>query len=221
MTMRKVLIGLAALAGLAAVTYQFAVKPFRSWGLSQEEATATLPGDEVIPDAVGGETRAITIEASSASVWPWLVQMGSGRGGWYSYDSMDPGVSSREILPEFQALAEGDMVPTSPKGGLVVRRLEPEHALVLYFDSEMSEEQSGAKSPTEFAVTWAFILEPLPDNRTRLIERIRYRFGETDKPWIRYTLPMMGFGVFVVLRKQLEGIKERAEQAPAPAQVTA
>ena len=79
--MRKVLIGLAALGGIAALTYQFAVKPFRSWGLSPEEATATLPGDDVIPGAAGGETRAITIEASPASVWPWLVQMGSGRGG--------------------------------------------------------------------------------------------------------------------------------------------
>ena len=219
--MSKLLFGLAAIAGIAAVTYQFAVKPFRSWGLSPEEATATLPGDEVVPDAVGGETRAITIDAPPASVWPWLVQMGSGRGGWYSYDSMDPGVSSRVVLPEFQELAEGDMVPTSPQGGLVVRRLDPEQALVLYFDSDMSAKQSGSKSPMEFSVTWAFVLEPLPGNRTRLIERIRYRFGETDKPWIRYTLPVMGFGVFVVLRKQLEGIKERAEQAPEPVKATA
>ena len=77
------------------------------------------------------------------------------------------------------------------------------------------------RAPRISPVTWAFILEALPDDRTRLIERIRYQFGETDKPWIRYTLPMMGFGVFVVLRKQLEGIKERAEQSPALATVTA
>ena len=83
--MRKVLIGLAALGGIAALTYQFAVKPFRSWGLSPEEATATLPGDDVIPGAVGGETRAITIEALAGiglavagpdGIRPgWLVQL--------------------------------------------------------------------------------------------------------------------------------------------------
>lgn len=219
--MRKLILGLAAVAGVAALTYRFAVVPFRSWGLSPEESAADLPGDEVLPGAIGGETRAITIDAPPASVWPWLAQVGFGRGGWYSYDSKESGPSSHEIVPEFQELAEGDIVPTSPRGGLVVRRLDPERALVLYFDSVMAEEQSGSKSPMEFAATWAFVLEPMPGNQTRLIERIRYRFGETDKPWLRYTLPMMGFGVFVVLRKQLEGIKERAERTPEPVAVTA
>lgn len=210
--MRKLIFGLAALAGVAALTYRFAVQPFRTWGTSTEEAARILPGDEVIPDAVGGETRAITIDAPPASVWPWLVQMGYGRGGWYSFDSMDTGASSTEIRPEFQSLAEGDTVPANPTSGLVVRRLDPEKALVLFIDSDMASEQSGQKSPMDFAATWAFILDELPDNRTRLIERIRFRFGETDKPWIRHTLPMMGFGMFFVLRKQLEGIKQRAEQ---------
>jgi hypothetical protein len=219
--MKKLIIGLAAIAGVAALTYRFAVVPFRSWGLSPEESTADMPGDEVLPTAIGGETRAITIDAPPASVWPWLVQVGFGRGGWYSYDSMDSGASSREILPEFQELAVGDMVPTSPRGGLAVRRVDPERALVLYFDSAMAQEQSGTKSPTKFAVTWAFVLESLPGDQTRLVERIRYPFGESGKPWIRYTLPMMGFGVFVVLRKQLEGIKERAEQSPVTEAVTA
>ncbi len=212
--MRKLIIGLAALAGVAALTYRFAVQPFRTWGTSTEEAARTLPGDEILPDAAGGETRAITIDAPPASVWPWLVQMGYGRGGWYSFDSMDTGASSTEIRPEFQSLAEGDTVPANPTSGLVVRRIDPEQALVLYIDADMASDQSGQKSPMDFAATWAFILDELPGNQTRLIERIRFRFGETDKPWMRHTLPMMGFGMFFVLRKQLEGIKQRAEQQP-------
>jgi hypothetical protein len=212
--MRKLIIGLAALAGVAALTYRFAVQPFRTWGTSTEEAARTLAGDEILPDAAGGETRAITIDAPPASVWPWLVQMGYGRGGWYSFDSMDTGASSMEIRPEFQSLSEGDTVPANPTSGLVVRRIDPEQALVLYIDSDMATDQSGQKSPMDFAATWAFILDELPGGQTRLIERIRFRFGETDKPWIRHTLPMMGFGMFFVLRKQLEGIKQRAEQQP-------
>ncbi len=218
--MKKLIIGLAALAGVAALTYRFAVQPFRTWGTSPDQASRTLPGDEVLPDAVSAETRSITVDATPATVWPWLVQMGFGRGGWYSFDSMDTGASSTEIRPEFQTLAEGDIVPANPTSGLVVRRLDPEQALVLYIDAEMASEQSGQKSPMDFAATWAFVLEELPDNQTRLTERIRFRIGETDKPWIRHTLPMMGFGMFFVLRKQLEGIKERAEaQAGARAEV--
>ena len=80
----------------------------------------------------------------------------------------------------------------------------------------MAEEQTGEKSPMEFAATWAFILEPQAGNRTWLIERIRYRFGETDKPWIRYTLPVMGFGVFVVLRKAAGGHQGARGSRPPP-----
>jgi hypothetical protein len=65
--------------------------------------------------------------------------------------------------------------------------------------------------PVDFAATWAFVLDPLPDGGTKLIERFRVRFGETDKPWTRYTLPVVGFGVFVMMRKQMLGIKQRAE----------
>jgi hypothetical protein len=217
--MKKLIFGLTAIAGIAgvaALTYQFAVRPFRSWGTSPEQSARALPGDELLPDASGGETRTITIEAPPASVWPWLVQMGYGRGGWYSFDAMDTGASSNAILPEFQSLAEGDVVPANADTGLIVRRLDPGHALVLYIDSGMTGEQSRQKSPMDMSATWAFVLDELPDNRTQLVERIRFQFGETDKPWLRHTLPMMGFGAFMVLRKQLEGIKQRAEQTQEP-----
>ena len=109
----------------------------------------------------------------------------------------------------------------------------PERALVLYSDSQIVMSQAtvaretsaesptanveaagaflGATQPTEFAASWAFILEPIAGGRTRLIERFRVKFGETDKPWTAATLPVVGFGVFLMTRQQMLGIRERAE----------
>lgn len=233
--MRKVLFALAAASAAAALTYKLAVQPWwKSWGIREDEVTRDLPGDDVIVDANAGETRAITIEAPPAAVWPWLLQMGYGRGGWYSYDAMDmSGASAFRIEPDLQELKVGDVVPTHPGGGFVVSRLEPGRALVLYLDADLVREQAEAAKatgesagpanikatgallentqPTDFSASWAFVLEQMDGDRTRLIERFRVRFGETDKPWTRFTLPFMGFGVFVMMRKQLLGIKERAE----------
>jgi hypothetical protein len=151
------------------------------------------------------------------------------------------GQSADRILPEVQALAVGDIVPTHPGGGFEVKAIEPEHALVLYLDTNLMRSQAeaartnavetnpaniaaagvvmGATQPTEFAASWAFILEPRGDNRTRLVERSRVRFDGGDQPWTKYTLPFMGFGVFVMVRRQLLGIKERVERSqtrPSP-----
>lgn len=241
--MRKFLFAVAAASAAAAITFRFAVRPWwKSWGVTPQETASDLPGDDVIVNANAGETRAITIDAAPAAVWPWLVQMGYGRGGWYSYDTMDSkGASTFRVLPEFQDLKVGDIVPTYPAGGFVVSRIEPYQALVLYLDTDLVREQADAAradgasqgpaniratgallentQPAEFSASWAFILEDLPSGQTRLIERFRVRFGETDKPWTRYTLPFMGFGVFVMMRKQLLGIKQRAEAVAVPIEV--
>jgi hypothetical protein len=239
--MRKLLVILAAVAGVAALTYRFAFLPwFRSWGVSPTDSARTLPGDDIIPGALTAETRVITINAPASSVWPWLVQMGFGRAGWYSYDPIDmSGTSANEIIPEYQSLAVGDVVPTHPGGGFLVKELDPGRSLVLYSDTEMVRQQAEAAAadpelaspanlqvtsaimestqPVDFAATWAFVLDPLPSGGTKLIERFRVRFGETDKPWTRYTLPMVGFGVFMMMRKQMLGIRQRAEgAAPVP-----
>jgi hypothetical protein len=230
-----ILVGAVAVAGSA---YWFAVRPWwQDWGTDLSEATRLLPGDDVVPDAPVNDTRAITIEAPPSAVWPWLVQMGYGRGGWYSYDVIDmKGASADCIQPDIRPFAVGDIVPTHPGGGFEVKAVEPEHALVLYIDTALVRTQAeaarataveanpaniaaagalmGATQPTEFAASWAFILEPLGDGRTRLIERFRARFDGGDQPWTKYTLPFMGFGVFVMVRKQMLGIKERVERTP-------
>ena len=237
--MLRRLFGLAVFAVGAVASYRLVIEPWwRSWGADPDEAVRALPGDDVVPDGVTAETRGITIDAPPAAVWPWLVQMGYGRAGWYSYDRIDMrGASADRIVPELQSLSVGDIMPTHPAGGFLVKAIEPERALVLFTDTDTVRDQASAAAeadptpanvklagafmegaqPTDFAVSWAFVLEPLPDGRTRLIERTRVRFGEADKPWMRITMPMMGFGVFVMMRRQLIGIRDRAERSPMPA----
>jgi len=232
--MKKVLFAAAAV-GAGAITYREIVRPWwRSWGVDGEDVVRELPGDQLVPGAPVLDTRSIEIDAPPSDVWPWLLQMGYGRAGWYSYDTIDMvGASSRRIVPEWQSLAIGDVVPTHPGGGFVVRGLERDRALVLYSDTQIVTSQAaearamvaespspnvqtagaflGAAQPTEFAASWAFILEPIAAGRTRLIERFRVKFGETDKPWTAATLPAVGFGVFLMTRQQMLGIRERAE----------
>lgn len=206
-----------------------------TWGVDPAEAGRVLPGDDLVPDAAAIDTRAITIDAPPEAVWPWLVQMGFGRGGWYSYDRLDmQGRSADAILPEHQSLAVGDIIPTDPGGGFVVRVLEPGRALVLAIDEEILARRGPEAAsltqapglaasgrfletavPPQFRASWAFVLEPVEGGRTRLIERFRAWFGP-GTPINPVMAPMLGFGVFVMMRRQLLGIRERAERHPVP-----
>ena len=99
-----------------AILYRF------SWrsGASDAEAVGPLPGDEIIPHPMLEWTRATTVHARPDRIWPWLVQMGYGRGGWYTNERLDQiiwGVSARNadrILPEYQGLEVGDIIPDGP-----------------------------------------------------------------------------------------------------------
>jgi hypothetical protein len=214
--------------------YVAAVRPRqRTWGIDPEESAKTLPGDEVIPDATVVDTRGITIAAPVERVWPWLVQMGYGRGGWYSYDRLDnKGESSHRIVPELQHLDVGDVVPTHPGGGFRVESLEPEHHLVLLLDPELMQgdeaaagEAGGATTPRSLEATgklsdvampnfrgsWAFVLEPVDEGHTRLIERFRVHSPAAGVAQ-KVAMPVLGLGVFAMTRRQLLGIRERAEE---------
>jgi hypothetical protein len=194
-----------------------------------------LPGDDLVPDPTMSDTRGITIDAPPSAVWPWLLQLGFGRGGWYSYDAMDmKGRSADAILPEHQQLAVGDVVPTDPNGGFEVRVLEPEHAIVLYVDNEIvgrrtdrarlevtstpglaaSGRYMQRSMPPEFSVSWAFVLEHLDGGRTRLIERVRLAYGSSTRG-TRALGPTLGFGVFLMTRRQMLGLAERATRYAA------
>ena len=124
-----------------------------AWGIDPVEAARTLPGDDLVATAEAVDTRGIDIDAPVGSVWPWLLQMGYGRAGWYSYDSMDNDhPSARSIEDRWQSLNVGDLMPTHPGGGFEVKVLEPEHALVLYADRALMDVQDRAtKAPGEAA----------------------------------------------------------------------
>jgi hypothetical protein len=233
--LKRVVVG-SAIAAASWYAFYRVTRWRASWGVDPVETGGPLPGDELVPEPTVSDTRGITIDAPPAAVWPWLLQLGYGRGGWYSYDRMDmKGQSADEILPEFQSLAVGDIVPTDPGGGFEVKILDPERALVLMVDDEIVArrrpaaegegeattaglEASGrfmqASMPPRFAVSWAFVLRPLDGGRTRLVERMRGSFGEATAG-SRALGPALGFGIFIMSRRQMLGLKARVERHPS------
>lgn len=140
---------------------------YRSVQASRVERTKLLPGDELIQDAIGSTTHAITIRCDRRTLWPWLVQMGAGRAGWYSYGRVDNGrqPSSQRIRRELQGIGMGALFPALPgvTEGYLVAAWEPGRFLVL-----------GWPLPNgTYLATWAFILEELGRGLTRLIVRSR------------------------------------------------
>ncbi len=240
--LRLKVVALSFLLGLATAFWLQLREQHRSWGLVPADAERSLAGDELVDDPGIVETRTLIIDAAPSEVWPWLVQMGYERGGWYSYDKMDMKTRSADtILEEYQGLAEGDMVPTHPGGGFVAKVVQPDRALVLYLDTELVQGQMeagvvekgdgaladsdadtpvglqfagvmGDKAMPEFRGTWAFILEPVDGGKARLIERFRIWTAEAGLPQ-KLGMPMMGLGVFAMTRKHMLGVKERAEAA--------
>ena len=235
------LMAVAFSAGMG-VAYLMQIRAqYRTWGLVKGGNERGVDGDELVPEAGIVETRAIDIDATPDEVWPWLAQLGYGRGGWYSYGQLDRAwsptggdstESADEILAEFQDLAEGDLVPTHAEGGFVARVVEPGESLVLYLDDSMFREQieelvaERVEDPDDvsnmdfemppYRVSWAFTLEDAPGGRTRLIERLRVQIEASEAQW--RAKPVLALGVFVFMRSQMEGIKRRAEAAAAAAE---
>ena len=206
------------MASAAAATAAFVItRCARQVGATRDERTRALPGDDLLPDAVGSFTHAIDIKAAARDVWPWLAQMGAGhRAGWYSYDVLDNGrkPSATRLVPELQDLALGHVFPALPgmTDGFVVLAYGTGHWLLLGFPGRDGDP----------SVTWAFVLDERPDRSTRLIVRVRaargYRFHGLPT-WM--SRPVIRLVHFVMQRKQLLGIARRAEAScvtwPAPA----
>lgn len=196
-----------AAAGLTAAVYPLLLRGrCLTWGAYPEEVVRTMPGDDLQPGSDVVTTRAVTIDAPPSAIWPWLVQMGSGRAGAYTYDRLENlfGLdmhSADEILPQFQDLAEGDLLPVG-SGGPVLRVavLDPERALVL------RSEDGGW--------VWSFGLYP-DDGITRLVSR--NRISDSGTPLLRplrrlFTTMVMEPVSLLMERRMLLGIKERAER---------
>ena len=215
-TAQRLLIGSAGLATAVAGLVALRHRELR-WGATDEEVRAELPGDWIIPSPVWQSTRAITVDAPPSAIWPWLVQMGQGRGGLYSYDWLESlaGLdihSVDRIVPELQHLAVGDPIPLAPGDkSMVVAAVEPERALVW----SIADPRTGVALETSadgpgIAGSWAFVLRPDGEGHTRLVHR--FRFGSR-----RRVLGALGYALlievphFVMEWRMMRGIKERAE----------
>jgi hypothetical protein len=182
---------------------------FVSWGSTPVERARTMSGDASIPNATYRATLAVTIDAPPACVWPWLVQMGYRRGGLYSYDWLDrlfgylDRPSAKSILPEFQHLAVGDEIPIGRGGGFPVASIDPLRELVL------------GGSGDGFQWIWEFGLFPVDDLRTRLVSRNIVRVPKTIGSWL--FIRLIEPAAFLMTRRMLLGIKQRAERLTRPA----
>ena len=196
---RFALVGFGALAGAA---FTGLYRPWHlRWGATDAELAAALPGDGLIPDAEFHPTRAITIAARPEEIWPWIVQIGYGKAGFYAYDLLDNlgRPSAERILPDFQRPAVGDWVAMSPTVN------ETTAFRVAGFEPNRSMLWSKPDS------TWSWVLRPLDDEHTRLISRIRTKYL-WQKPIVVASLLLMELGDFPMTRRELLGIKRRAER---------
>ena len=173
------------------------------WGAADEEVRGAMPGDELVPRASFTATRAITIGAPPELVWPWIVQMGYRRAGFYTYDLLDNAGfdSARRILPQYQQLKIGDRMPMAKKvtdtTAFKVKAFKINEWLLW-------------QKPDS---TWAWNLIRLDRDRTRLITRLQQRYPWEKPASAMLTLVLLEFGDFPMMRRVLTGIKARAEQS--------
>jgi hypothetical protein len=200
-------------AGVAGAVGLQSLHVRRNWGATVGEAAARLPGDEFVPDPAENTTLAVTVDAPAPEVWAWLVQLGHGRGGMYSYDWLENLIgldihSSDEIREEWQHLDVGDRVVVVPEGygpipagySFSVARVDPGRAVVL--------RQSPPEHP--WNGVWSFHSMPTGDGRCRLLARSRTE--RQPKIGLRMATRVGEPLTLVMTRRMLHGIKQRAER---------
>ena len=204
----RVLAPLTAAGAAAIGLIWVALRPwYTRWGATNDELRRALPGDQLIarPHPLSVRTKAITIAAPAARVWPWLVQLGQGRGGLYSYEWLENLLgmemhNADRIRPEWQHIQVGDLVRMGPDGKapppFVVALIDPGRVLVIGHRNQHD---------TGWHDTYTFVLEPIDAHSTRLIHRSRaqalFSFDRALEP-----------GYFIMERGMLLGIKQRAER---------
>jgi hypothetical protein len=193
----------------AAALYWFPIRRWMNhWGATPSDLARVMAGDSLLPDPMYSGTMAITVNATPEHIWPWLVQIGYQRGGLYSYDWLDrlfgylDRPSATRILPEFQSLAVGDTIPMGQGPSWPVAVVEPGRALVL-----------DMRNMSSFDWVWQFGLYPIDETRTQFVSRSCVR---PQNIWARLLTYVIEPAGFVMTRRMLLGIKQRAE-ALAPA----
>ncbi|SDD21890.1 hypothetical protein [Rhodococcus tukisamuensis] len=200
-----------SVGGAVLIAAHLLARPLRhwraTWGATDEEAAATFPGDDLVPDATWSYTHAITVAAPPERLWPWIVQLGQGRGGFYSYPGLENLVgchvqNATDVLDRFQHLAVGDPVLLHPKAPpLTVAAIEPGRHLVLI----------GSSPDGADASLWAFHLLDDGDGGTRLIERGRYAHSGGRASSLAFGPTLLEPISFVMSRKMLRTLRALAE----------
>ncbi len=223
-TLTNIAEGIFGAASVAASILTPMLRGWRNgWGATDGELQRSLPGDDNVPNPKILITRAITINAPPAKVWPWVVQIGYQRAGWYSYDALEAlvgaadfvdGHSANRIIPELQNPQVGETIYMHPSIGYPVVGIEPERALILHDRKDLQTDQSFELSDTMpekyINLGWVYSLEKTGESATRLIVRSRYDYN----PGLANTIIWRGITEslhFVMERKTMLGIKKRAE----------
>jgi hypothetical protein len=205
----------SAAGAVSLATLDLALRPlFMNWGATDQESWKAWPGDELCPDAASVATRAITIHAPADEVWPWLIQIGQDRGGFYSYTWLENLVGAKmhhadRILPHIAPRLVGDTVWMAPperydsKACMRVAQVEPGRALVLVAPDDYESATTSCTAPQG---TWAFYLVPVDDRTTRLIVRSRSA-AKAGAGRLLFFDPIH----FIMERKMMIGIRDRAE----------
>jgi hypothetical protein len=191
---RRLIAAAVFLLGVIAI-FRYAYVPWQlTWGATADEVSRRMPGDEIVDVPTFSATRGVTVNAPAECVWPWLVQVGYRRAGFYSWDALDnDGVpSAGRIMAEYQGLRVGDVVPLSKDSTARVADMVRERHLLLVF-------------PPDTPATWAWGLYPIDSTRTRLVSRLRVRVDNVGAQL------MLDAFELVMMRKHLLGIKRRAE----------
>lgn len=208
------LIGAGLTGAAALVGYVSLIRPWHlKWGATRQEAQEPLPGDEVLPNPEQEATHAITINASASDVWPWLVQIGQNKGGFYSYSWLENMVgcnihNANRVVAEWQTLRVGDVVWLHPKAPpLPVILVEPQQAIVLGGIAEVDD----GDSTNAAGGTWGMYLKEIDATTTRLIIRVRWARERGLVSWLS-NYAVLEPAHFIMERKMMLNIKKRAER---------
>ena len=204
-----------AVACAAPVLYALWIRPrMLTWGATRDETTGAYPGDELVSDPDGGATMATTLPAPPERVWPWLVQMGGDRAGWYSWDWLDNKgePSADRIVPEWQSVEEGQRLK-GPTNWWTVVVVQPYRTLVLrssygLLTGRSFDSRSGRLPRAYVDGIWGFHLRPAPEGRTRLV--VRTRSWSRPRPLARPLDLLVGEPVhFIMQTRQFQNLRQR------------
>ena len=206
----KKLLAALSLVVLALAAYLLWARPYQlHWGATREEISRPMPGDELIAKPLFLATRAITIDAPPEQIWPWLMQIGYGRAGFYGYDIIENagsprGIHSAEsILPEYRSFKVGDPVPISAVAGMQFYAIQPDQYLIW----------QGVETGSKGGFTWA--LYPIDATHTRLVSRIRWSHHWSQPGMLALDL-FTELADHIAVREVLQGVKGRVEGYSKP-----